>query len=64
MTGSILLSPEWGSGHIILLILQLKRLYLASNMVLKWHFWGEKYPIKERKAHSDGESKKNIRVAS
>jgi hypothetical protein len=33
-------------------------------MVLKGHFWGEKYPFKERKAHPDGESKKNIRVAS
>ncbi len=25
---------EWGSGHIILLILQLKRLYFASNMAV------------------------------
>jgi|GEM_PF-4360346 len=55
---------EWGSVHIILLILKLKRLNFASNMALKGHFWGEKYPFKERKAHPDGESKKNNRVAS
>ena len=29
---------EWGSGHIILLILQLKRLNFASNMALEGHF--------------------------
>jgi len=23
-------------------------------MALKGHFWGEKYPFKERKAHPDG----------
>jgi hypothetical protein len=27
-------------------------------MALKGHFWGEKYPFKERKAHPDGKSKK------
>jgi hypothetical protein len=43
-----------GSGHIILLILQLKRLNFASNMALKGHFWGEKYPFKERKTRLDG----------
>ena len=30
---------EWELGHIILLILRLKRLNLASNMALKGHFW-------------------------
>jgi hypothetical protein len=49
-----------GSGHIILLIFQLKRLNFASNMALKGHFWGEKYPIKDRKAHPDGESKTTL----
>ena len=29
-------------------------------MALKGHFWGEKYPFKERKAHSDGDSKTAI----
>ncbi len=49
-----------GVGHIILLILQLKHLNFASNMALKGHFWGEKNPFKERKAHPDGESKTAI----
>jgi hypothetical protein len=51
---------EWGSGHIILLTLQLKRLNFISNMALKGHFWGEKYPFKERKAHPVGESKTTL----
>jgi hypothetical protein len=29
-------------------------------MALKGHFWGKKYPFKERKAHSDGESKTTL----
>ena len=51
ITGQTSPEKEWGAGHIILLILQLKRLNFASNMALKGLFGGEKYPFKERKAH-------------